>query len=243
MAATKAISCPQFPFISQQGDTDPTLQSLLGFSQSELEDGFMRLCTTGFTANLAEVYQAMKAYISIVEKYQAGSTAEPDMERISSQRNLVQYRLLSLTPAKCLDYNFRQSYPIYEACRLAGLIFGVGVVFPLPSQTVPFQILVTCLQAELRESNCESTFCSGDANGVLLWVLTLGGIAATGLPERTWFAATLGRVAARSGLSEWQDLERFLVLMPWLDSACGYAGRQLWGELDNAVARVRRTGG
>jgi hypothetical protein len=238
LAASKLLSCPQFPFNPLQGDMNSTLQDLLGFGLADLEDGFMRLCKIGFTAELAEVYQAMQAYVSIVERYQDGSTAEPDMCRISNQRNLVQYHLLSLPSAGEFDQKFRQNYPVYESCRIAGLIFGVGVIFPLPARTAPFQTLVKLLQAELRESNLESSWGSRDAVGVLLWILTLGGIAATGLPERAWFVATLGSVTADSGISRWRDLKQFLELMPWLDSACAGAGQQLWDEFQDSVSLV-----
>ena len=191
----------------------------------------MMLCTIGFTAELAEVFQVMKAFTSIVEKYQDGSTTEPDLCRISNQRNFVQHRLLSLLPAVELDQDFRKSHPVYEICRLAGLIFGVGVIFPLPVQTTPLPTLVKRLQAELQESSLESDWWFPDAVDILIWVLTLGGIAATGLPNRTWFVATLGRVSAFSGLSKWRDLKLILGQMLWLDSACNFGGQQLWEEV------------
>jgi hypothetical protein len=238
LSASKVLSCPQLPFISLQGEMNPTLQDQLGFGPTDLEDGFMRLCKIGFNAELAEVYQAMKAYISTVEKYLDGTAAEPDMCRISNQRNLVQYHLLSLPSVAKLNPKFRQSYPVYEACRLAGLIFGVGVIFPLPIRTAPFQTLVKLLQAELWESKLESTWCSRDAVGVLLWILTLGGIAARGLPERAWFVATLGWATAHCDLSRWRDLKQILEMMPWLDSACDNAGQQLWDELQTSGSRT-----
>ena len=135
----------------------------------------MLLCKIGFTAEMVEVFQAMKAYTSIVEKYQDESTTKPDPCRLSNQRNFVQHRLLSLLPARKLDQDFRKSHPVYEICRLAGLIFGVGVIFPLPAQTAPLPTLVKLLQAELQESNFESDWWFPDAVGVLIWVLTLGG--------------------------------------------------------------------
>jgi hypothetical protein len=203
--------------------------------RTDLEHGFMLLCKIGFTAELAEVFQAMKAYTSIVEKYHDGSTTKPGLCRISNQRNFVQYRLLSLPPAGKLDQDFRKSHPVYEICRLAGLIFGVGVIFPLPAQTAPLPTLVKLCQAELQESRLESDWWFPDAVGVLIWVLTLGGIAATGLPNRIWFVAALGRVTACSGLSSWRDLKPVLDRILWLDSACDFGGQQLWEEVDRYV--------
>jgi hypothetical protein len=191
----------------------------------------MLLCKIGFTAEMVEVFQAMKAYTSIIEKYQNGSITEPDLRRISNQRNFVQHRLLSLLPAGKLDQDFRKSHPVYEICRLAGLIFGIGIIFPLPAQTAPLPTLVKLLQAELQESRLESDWWFPDTVEVLIWVLTLGGIAATGLPNRTWFVAALSRVTVRSGLSRWRDLKSVLDRILWLDNACDFGGRQLWEEV------------
>jgi hypothetical protein len=178
----------------------------------------------------------MKAYTSIVEKYQDESTTKPDPCRLSNQRNFVQYRLLSLPPAGKLDQDFRKRHPVYEICRLAGLIFGVGVIFPLPAQTAPLPTLLKLLQAELQESRLESDWWLPDSVGVLIWVLTLGGIAATGLPNRTWFVAALGRVTARSGLARWRDLKPVLDQILWLDSACDFGGQQLWEEVERCAS-------
>jgi hypothetical protein len=208
------------------------LQDQLGLGRTDLEHRFILLFKIGFSAEMVEVFQAMKAYTSIIEKYQDGSTTEPDLFRICNQRNFVQHRLLSLLPARNLDQDFRTSYPVYEICRLAGLIFGVGIIFPLPAQTAPLPTLVKLLQAELQEFNLESDWWFPDAVGVLIWVLTLGGIAATGLPNRTWFVAALGRVSARSGLARWRDLKPVLDQILWLDSACDFGGQQLWEEVD-----------
>lgn len=232
LAASKLLLCPQFPFISLKGEINPTLQGTLGFGPTHLRDGFMRLCNIGLTAELAEVYQAMKAYIDIVERYQGGSTLEPDLSMICTQRNLVQHHLLSLQPAGKLGVNFRQTYPMYEACRLAGLILGVGVIFPLPAQMAPLETLMRDLKFELQATEVESNCCSRDAMGVLIWILTLGGIAATGFPERLWYVTTLGRIIACSCISRWQDLKQILELMPWLETACDRAGQQLWNEVE-----------
>ena len=69
----------------------------------------MRLCTIGFTPELAEVYQSMKSYMSIVERYEDGTATELDMSRISDQRNLVQYYLVSLHQCNDLTGNLSNS--------------------------------------------------------------------------------------------------------------------------------------
>jgi hypothetical protein len=91
------------------------------------------------------------------------------------------------------------------------------------------------LQVELQASYLESTWSSRDAARVLLWVLMIGGIAATGLPERTWFVSTLRTATVRSGLSRWQDLKQILESMLWLDSACDRAAKQIWDEFNKKL--------
>lgn len=191
----------------------------------------MHLCEIGFTADLAEVFQIMKVFISIIEKYHDGSTTEPDLCRISNQRNFVQHHLLSLPPAAKLGRDFRKSHPVYETCRLAALVFSVSAVFPLPAQTAPLSTLVSLLHVELQDSSLKSDQRFPDVVRVLIWALILGGIAATGLPNRAWFVAALAQVSANHGLSEWQDLKLVLDRMLWLDSAYGITGQQLWEEV------------
>jgi hypothetical protein len=191
----------------------------------------MLLCKFRFTAELTEVFQLMKAFMSIIEKYHDGSITKPDLCRISNQRNFIQHRLLSLPPAAILDADFRKNHPVYEICRLAALVFSVSAIFPLPVQTAPLPTLVKLLQAELQDSGLKSDWWFPDAAGVLIWALTLGGIAATGTPNRTWFVAALAYLSAYRGLSNWQDLELILDRVLWLDSACGLGGQHLWEEV------------
>ncbi|KAJ5612034.1 hypothetical protein N7510_005228 [Penicillium lagena] len=185
LASSKILSHPKFPFCPLQGDQNHTLQSQLGFGSADLENGFMQLCHIGFTAQLAEVLQAAKSYISIVKRYHEGCIVQPDLRQISDQRNLVQYHLLALPSAEHLGQSFAYCSSVYEIARLAGLILGVGVIFPLPAETSPFSSLIKLLQIELqRRSIFKSSWCTPDVVRVLIWALMLGGIAAKGYPER-----------------------------------------------------------
>lgn len=168
---------------------------------------------------------------------------QPDMRKISDQRNLVQHHLLALPSAEHLGESFAYSFPVYEICRLAGLILGVGVIFPLPVETSPFSTLIKLLQAELqRRSIFKSSWDTPDVVKVLIWALMLGGIAAKGYPERPWFVDILRKVVVHSGLCRWQDLKQVLELMVWLDIACDCAGKQLWDEMNRTVRSCSESG-
>ena len=67
-------------------------------------------------------------------------------------------------------------------------------------------------------------------SGVLLWMLVLGGIAASDKPERPWFVSQLALIVRRLDITEWGSIEDTLESFLWLESACGQGGRELWDE-------------
>lgn len=117
-----------------------SVQEMLGFGPSDVDQGFGRLQEIGATHQMAEAFQAVHTYIGIIK---ASLNFTPDTSLLADQRNLTQHTLLSLSPASDISTFF--SHPTraatYEACRLAALIFGVGVLFPIPAQNTP---LSTC---------------------------------------------------------------------------------------------------
>ncbi len=198
-----------------------------------METGFGSFCTVGFTAELAEVFQGMRAYEAMVEAYCQGMMVPADMPCLIDQRNLTQHSLMSLPTAGECGLDFLETHRIYETCRVAAIIYGVGVLFPLPASTAPFPALVQHLKAALEESNLVFHWPSGLAISMLLWVLTVGGIAASNMPERTWYLAMLRRSIVQTGLLSWRGLRTHLKSILWLDSACEPGALILWNEAGN----------
>src|SRR5436190_12839547 len=154
LIASKHLRNPAYPFWPMvKADVPPTLQSRLGFSAVDVETVFGSFCAVRFTAELAEVFQGMRAYETIVETYCQGTMVLPDMASLIDQRNLTQHSLMSLPAASKCGQDFLETHRIYEACRVAALIYGVGVLFPLPASTRPLPALVRDLKAALQESN------------------------------------------------------------------------------------------
>lgn len=193
--------------------------------------GFRRFYPIGFNEDLAKTFQSLRAYTSILEKYQEGSLHKVDLCEIGDQRNLIQHRLMSLPSAAELEIAQDNSNNMYETWRLAAIIFSVGVTFPLPGPSVPLHILARLLQSELNAHlSCFNLTSTGNIH-LLIWALTLGGIAATNSPERTWFVEVLRVWLLRAHIYRWQHLTVILREIVWLDSACNHAGQQLWDEL------------
>jgi hypothetical protein len=238
LSASKVPTCPQFPFVPLGEENIQTLQDQLDtFRRNNMESEFLPpiLCRMGLiTEQMAQVFQAVKSYTSAIDGYQDRSLTEPGICQISNMRNFVQCQLLSLPSVLKLGPGVPLSRPIYESCRLAGMIFGIGVIFPLPSQTAPFAALANFLQAELCGIDIVEFLNEEDSvvTGVLIWILTLGGIAAApGSEEKAWYTRALSHVIIVSNLSTWPDVKPVLQKMLWLDSACDFAGQQLWGEV------------
>jgi hypothetical protein len=215
----------------------------LDFESDELKDGFGRLRAIGFTEELAEVFQAMNTYTSVLEAYHEGLILEPNMCKIIDQRNLIQYRLMSLPSAVQLGDIAISRNSVYEVCRIAGIIFSVGVIFPLPGQSSPLPSLAKQLKQELENSHFNLFQHSPDTVDVLIWILVLGGIAATGPAERIWFTQAISKYIGYAHLLQWVDLKRTLKKMLWLDTACDDAGQQLWEEVGLWILQNNSPGG
>lgn len=206
-----------------------SLQTMLGFLQSDVERGFGRLQDIGVTWQMAEALQAGYTYVNIVKACLGGSY---DESLLADQRNCTQYTLLSLPPST--DLPTYTSHPTesttYEACRLATLVFSVGVIFPIPTPNTPLPRLSQQLHSVLQQPTSTGLWTSPNARIPLIWILILGGIAATNTPQRPFFVSALAETAHRSGLSSWQDVKRILEMMLWYDLACDEAGELLWLE-------------
>ncbi|KAF4764803.1 hypothetical protein HAV15_003431 [Penicillium sp. str.  len=206
-----------------------SLQELLCFGPSDVDQGFARLQEIGATRQMAEAFQAVHTYIGIIK---ASPTVTHDVSLLVDQRNLTQHTLLCLAPASELHTFF--SHPThaatYEACRLAALIFGVGVLFPIPAQNTPLNTLARLIQSVLLQPSSTGLWTSSSTRLPLIWVLTLGGIAANSTPERAWFASALGDITRKTGLNSWANIKSVLASMLWYDAACDTAAEALWQE-------------
>jgi hypothetical protein len=67
-------------------------------------------------------------------------------------------------------------------------------------------------------------------SSLLLWILTLGGIAALDTPHRVWFSERLHLQLGDMGIISWEGFIHIMNSLLWLDSPCGVEGRILWKE-------------
>ncbi|CAG7944305.1 unnamed protein product [Penicillium olsonii] len=204
------------------------IQEMLGFSPADIAHGFGRLQTIGATSEMAEAFQAAHTYVTIIK---ANPTSVRDVSLLADQRNLTQHTLISLAPASDLHAFFSLTHSAtYEACRLAALIFGVGVLFPIPAQNTPLHRLARLIQAVLHQPTASELWSSPATRFPLLWILTLGGIAASDTPERVWYTSALRDMTSKTNIHTWASLKAVLESMLWYDAACDVAAETLWYE-------------
>ncbi|KAK2776983.1 hypothetical protein FQN53_002449 [Emmonsiellopsis sp. PD_33] len=234
--ATRTLTKPPVPFypLSPTTPIPPTLPTVLNYTPADFHHGFGPFITTlNFPPPLAETYQAMLSYQSIVSTYLDGAVTNPITATMIDQRNIVQYTLLSLPGSDEMDASFRARHPVYETARLAALTYNIGVLFPLPPMTAPFERLVPLLKSALEQALTSVNWAASvRATQLLLWVLVVGGIAAMGMGERGWFVGVLRRVVRQVGVVGWEGLKGWVGGIMWLECACDPGGKDLWREVE-----------
>jgi Fungal specific transcription factor domain len=162
--------------------------------------------------DLYNVFSKLNNYTTMIDNFCEGRQIVAASVLID-HRNMTQHALLSLPPRTGRS----------ECYRLAAMIYSLLVTFPLPYMVAPFAYLITQLKLTLSEWD-------GDDDHMLLWVLTMGGIGATGLGERMWFMQKLQDVAARIGIRSWFELRDAIKRGLWHETTNDRDGQGLWLE-------------
>jgi hypothetical protein len=101
----------------------------------------------------------------------------------------------------------------------------------LPPLTGIFRKLASLLKSIMEESKFDP--CWQLCPKALLWILILGGIAASDTADRTWYVQNLSAVSSALNLVEWEDVVAELGSYLWLECACDPGGRGLWTEVQH----------
>lgn len=209
------------------------------FDAEGLKNRYIDLYRVGCSEEYLAIVQAIQMHLLVLDKYMKGLVPNPDLRQLSDRRNLIQHHLMSLRPTSRRD---AVQVNLAEACRLSTIILSVGVIFPLSGNEAPFSRLAYMLKAELESCGALALLSERQYTNTLIWVLTLGGIAATRTPSRPWFVEKLSTVPITS-TNLWSEVSKKLQAMVWLGSACDYAGERLWKEVEVLkVSRLRHEG-
>jgi hypothetical protein len=153
----------------------------------------------------------------------------PNIVSLSSRRNEVHHRLLSLPSDPGLGKESGIAYTLYECCRLAALAYATATLIALPPSTGVPQQLISLIQSELNNVHFEK-ICLYQAK-FYIWVLFLAGIWAEGMPERPWFIKHLRYLLELENISRWRDLKVVLLSFLWMSPVCDEGGMTLWDDI------------
>jgi hypothetical protein len=226
LGATQSLSKPYWPLL------DRTMRSKLEMPKvpcRKLAQRFQDLLSFGINNKAASVLQELADLTTIIDNHCRGSKFISDITVLIDHRNTVQHNLLSLPKGDELEPGEISSVCLYDAIRLAAVIYSAAVTFPLPPLTGIFRKLATELKIVVDES--KSDRCWQLCPKTLLWILVMGGIAATNAPERIWYIQNLSVVSSALRFLNWDEAADEFSNYLWLESACDAGGRLLWMEV------------
>jgi hypothetical protein len=167
----------------------------------------------------------------IIDSHCRGIIPISDLTVFIEKRNAIQHSLMSLSTGDELEYGEISSVCLYESIRHAAIIYSVAVIFPLPPVSGIFRKLAGSLRDILEKSKLDP--CWRLFPETLLWMLILGGIAASETTDRPWYVRKLAALSRVLNLTEWKDVAEEAENYLWLESACDAGGSSLWNEVEN----------
>ncbi|OAG40682.1 hypothetical protein AYO21_05178 [Fonsecaea monophora] len=188
--------------------------------------------------DLRVVLQLMCDLVVALDHHVRKGSHPPEWSDIILQRNAVQNKLLWLKPST--HEEFVKAGTLNNITRLAANIFSDMVLFPLSPATGIKPRLAGELRRCLRTLPILDIEEYGPPSEFFLWVLTLGGIAASFTRHRGWYIEKLAEyygevlVLCKSGSgsesgSDDSILKRMRPFLWWAD-VCDRPARLLWAQ-------------
>ena len=199
--------------------------------------GFELLRLMNVRDEYVDTFKVLADYTNILCAYHEGILHVPGVV-IADSRNVLQHRLLDLPTIKELPHSYGANLSgdsispnlyAYEACRLAALIYGVMVTYPLPRSQHARGIALNALKELL--GNVDLLSQGPHAAKLYFWCLVISSIGAYDNDDRAWFILQTKELVAALDIRSWDEAERNLHMFAWLKCACSVAGRALWAEL------------
>jgi hypothetical protein len=176
--------------------------------------------------NLDQVLNLMCDLVVALVHNVRGGICSPEIADIILQRNAVQNKLLWTKPSKNDTAGTLEM--LDNIIRIVANIFSDMVLFPLSPATG----IKPRLAAELRrclKSPVLDIEDYGPPSSIFLWVLTLGGVAASFTRHRGWYVESLAEHYGHLLCDPATLLERMSAFLWWAD-VCDQPARLLWTQ-------------
>jgi hypothetical protein len=191
-----------------------------------LGQGFNFLSQNDLQKDLIKILESMSEITVALDHNQRGGRYTPKFSDIVAAWTATQHRLLSLPPPSSEIPELDEC--IYNATRVAALIYSDMVLFPLPSASAVKPTLADMLRRAL--DCCTLQSCWGCHPSLMLWTVVLGGIAASSTSYRHWYASRLYMLSTELGLLSRESTKETLSSFLWWDYVCVDPAKKLWHE-------------
>jgi hypothetical protein len=218
---------PRLPFV---GDTASLVSSgkhvldhrALEFNTT-LGTGFEQAGIVGISLKMYTAVLAACELTAALDHFQRNVNHPPLFVDMVEYRRYVQYQLLSLAPITS-DGPLSNNDYIYEACRIALLIYSDLNIWPLPPSTHARPRLARRLHDALDQNGTAALETVLPAD-LLLWLAMMGAIAANNTQYETYFVGLLARDPR--DLS-WDIFHTTMRKYLWCDFVVTPPARHLW---------------
>ncbi|KAI7212082.1 hypothetical protein KC333_g7315 [Hortaea werneckii] len=115
-----------------------------------------------------------------------------------------------------------------QSCRIASclhLFTPMSGYFPDPT------LMLHALVRDLKASLTRLLHAKSSRLHLLLWLLSVGGVTAHSMPERSWFVGHLSVIVTDLNIRTWEDMRAHLVALALHDQFCDTNSLALWQEV------------
>jgi hypothetical protein len=199
--------------------------------RSTTGQGFV-LVPGGLPGDIASTLTGLSLVDQLMSQCGQQRLEDAELRMLLSGRNAFQHRLLSLPAWNELNQAERgNSYlATYECCRLASILYSNAVLLGLPPHTGWHMRLVSKLKTLLEISNLQGW--AEDTAPLLIWTLTIVGIASHWTGDQKFFEDLLRDTLAKNNVSTKSGVRAILGDFLWTENACGQGAMVLWDAID-----------
>jgi hypothetical protein len=224
---------PQFPREELTDVREPP-QWLIEISESSRASGLLFFEEYGVCKKISDILLEIR-YLSRFFPVQPEDISCPGFDHLDlhSKICLILQRLLQTeTDAEAGS----QAACITECCRFAAAIF---LFLPFDNHYPDPTLLNNSLVHKLQIALGKITPCSSNRNKLLVWLFSVGGVAALNLPaERDWFVGHLAELITKLELKSWDEIKSCLEMVIWINAMGDEPFHQLWNEVLLNVTRT-----
>jgi hypothetical protein len=210
-------------------------------------DIFPRLATPARSTASSAVWLALEhlaLYTLHIDDYVERREVSENLAVIGELRGYVQHRLMGLLGSVCGCPIESGENDLISLALLAAVIYSFTCVFPLVE--APFARLAKRIRHlyEVLEQAAmhDGKVIPAQAQEITAWILCMGAIAASEMPDNIWYAAALARCLRKQNIESWPKLRVLLLDFLWLPMTNDGDGMRVWAEVETLFVRGRERG-